>query len=193
MPNSGPAAATASALEALLAPARTEILALLEWGGPASVRRLAAALGRKPGNLYYHLAQLERGGWLSVEPRPDGKSGEMVYSRSLQPFDPAAATDLERRALVGQIGNAQMRQAGRESMSAALAGQIGAQGSVRRIKLRLSPAARAEVHGLLHSLESLLRREAARNAGDPAGDLFSLTLALLPVSEEFASAPPSQG
>jgi DNA-binding transcriptional ArsR family regulator len=187
MSNSARAVASASALEALLAPARTEILTLLEFGGPASARRLAAALGRKPGNLYYHLAQLERGGWLTVEARPEGKLGEMVYSRSAQAFDPAAASDLERRALLGQIGNAQMRQTGRELMTAALSGRLGTDGLVRRSKLRLSAEARAEVRALLVAFEALLRREAARNEGE----LCSLTLASLPVAEESAAAPPA--
>jgi DNA-binding transcriptional ArsR family regulator len=189
MSHSAPAVATASALEALLAPARTEILTLLEFGGPASVRRLAAALGRKPGNLYYHLAQLERGGWLTVGARPQGKLGEMVYGRSSLAFDPAAASDLERRSLLGQIGNAQMRQSGRELMSAALAGHLANEGLARRSKLRLTAAARAEIRALLSSLEAVLRREADRNVGE----VCSLTLAFLPVAEERAVARPTQG
>ena len=48
-------------LQAIASPPRQRLVAALEALGPASVRELAAHLGRSPQSLYFHLRKLHLG------------------------------------------------------------------------------------------------------------------------------------
>ncbi len=71
-----------AAVEAVASPARQELLLAL-GEGRASVRELAARLGRSRSALHYHVGLLERAGMIeSVEVRGSGREREAVYART---------------------------------------------------------------------------------------------------------------
>jgi DNA-binding transcriptional ArsR family regulator len=68
-------------LDALASGVRLAVVEHLERTGGASVRELAAALGRAPSSLYHHLARLTAVGLVvERERRPAGRRLEAVYA-----------------------------------------------------------------------------------------------------------------
>jgi DNA-binding transcriptional ArsR family regulator len=67
-------------LRALSSPMRRAFVDTLSTMGPASVREIAARMGKSAATLYYHLRQLEDAGVVrEIAERPTGKRPEKVY------------------------------------------------------------------------------------------------------------------
>jgi DNA-binding transcriptional ArsR family regulator len=158
--------------------------------GGASVRELAARLGRSRSALHYHAGVLERAGMIkSVEVRGTGRERETVYApagdaMAVHARKTPAELDVTRRA-----GEALLRLTGRE-LSRALA-DIRATGVVvpgaplaARAKARLTRAKLARVNALIEELIGLF-------ADDPVAreppELYALTIVLTPSRD--ANAP----
>ncbi len=130
-------------LRALRTPLRQEVLAAVQQMRTASVKDVAAELGRKPASLYYHVHELARVGLIrEAGARPAGRRVEALYEpaadrividRSIRtPAFVDALADLERATL---------RTAERE-LRAALAGSPHGR-SVAGRALDAAPAVRA--------------------------------------------------
>jgi predicted transcriptional regulator len=93
-------------LEALISPVRVEVVEQLQAGGPASVGEIAAALGRSPHSLYYHVRLLESVGIVKHRhTRRVGKRDESVYALAAErieiqraPWSPAKGAAFARAA-----------------------------------------------------------------------------------------------
>lgn len=184
------------ALEAIASPARQEILAALA-SGPATVRDLAARLGRSRQALYYHCGVLVRSRLVRVEGfEGAGRDRERVYAlattrvavgaRAGSPRDVAAA----ERAV-----GAMLRLTARE-VRAALASRVVRRTGARRelaalrAKVRLSAAELGRLNGLIGAVEDLLVRAKGRSA---SGNLISVTLVMTPSRESAAASGRESG
>ena len=179
-----------AALEAIASPARQELLLAL-GDGRASVRELAARLGRSRSALHYHVGVLERGGMIrSVEVRGTGRERETVYAHAgaalaVRARNAPAELDVGRRA-----AQAALRLTGRELVRAF--GDVRATGATMprtlfaaRGKARLSRAKLARVNALVDELLGLFADAPAERG--PAPKLYALTVVLTPSRD--ASAP----
>jgi DNA-binding transcriptional ArsR family regulator len=186
MPEPSRTAADQSPLVALLSPLRVELLALIAQGGSQTARQLAAQVGRRPSSLYYHLVRLEQAGWICSQVRGEGRHAETLFDLTGQhSFEPHASDDHQRRALLGQISSALLRQASRDVQTCALAGRLDPPATTKRFKLRLSPQAIEQVALHLASIEALLKQAAQQPV--LSGELVSLTFALTPVQPDVSS------
>lgn len=181
------------ALEALASPVRQELVAAL-GEGPATVRELAARLGRTRQALYHHVALLERAGLIRQLPeRGGGDPRERRYALVTTRLAVRA-----RRSSPAELGQATRateamlrltaREVGRALRSKAAA-STGAKRTLVgvRAKVRLGPSRLRRLNGLIDQLIAFLSRS------DQDGDgvrIVALTLVLTPagVSPETRTA-----
>jgi len=115
-------------MEALALPIRTEIVEMVAYLGPCSIRELAEMLGRKAPALTYHVRLLEeRGLLLEAGTRGEGRSREVVYRVPGQPFlvgldDPSDARKVD---LIGRYTRNMLRRAERALLRALPRGRRG--------------------------------------------------------------------
>ena len=177
-----------AALDAIASPARQELLLALS-DGQASVRELAARLGRSRSALHYHARVLERAGMIkSVEERGTGRERETVYARvnalTVRTRDMRAEFDVAKRA-----GLATLRLTQRELVNAL--DDVRATGAVPRAlftargKARLTPARLARATALIDELLALFTD--TPTARGPTPKLYAVTIVLTPSRD--ASAP----
>jgi DNA-binding transcriptional ArsR family regulator len=180
------------ALDALASPARQELLMALDEGG-ASVRELAARLGRSRSALHYHAAVLERAGLIkSAGMRGAGRARETIFVPEGDHLalhakkNTPAELDVTRRA-----GEALLRLTRRELVRAL--GDIRATGVVvpgallaARGKARLTRAQLVRVNTLIEELLALVTDAPA----DPrsSAQLYALTIVLTPSRDANAPA-----
>src|SRR4051812_42911292 len=96
----------AARLAALTSPVRIELIGAVQTHGPASIRELAARLGRPADGLYHHVRTLVRAGVLAeTERRKVGRREEAVYALTaprigggLDPASPAGREGVTRAA-----------------------------------------------------------------------------------------------
>jgi len=169
--------------EALVSPARIEIVESLLHSGPRTVAQIGEALDRAADSLYYHLNKLVKVGLLR-ESLADSKEGqgEAIFEATSRSFrsvcDPAdsASVDLERRGL-----GALLRHAERTYGRALDDPKIRTSGKRRDLEARsarahLNAKARAELNRRLDGLFEFLRRQS-----DPgSGRATSVTLVSCP-------------
>jgi DNA-binding transcriptional ArsR family regulator len=136
-------------------PLRIRLLEAL-WERPRSVRELAECTDMAPDRLYYHLAQLERGGLIEIaehRPLPRGKV-ERVYAPAVVEPPGEAASPEDMAAFLGS-----MLDATRADISAAYrAKQAGERREVDLLRgaLRLDEAGLAELRAQIERLKSRL-------------------------------------
>ncbi len=169
----------------LASPLRIELLELLIRQGPSTVAELAAALGRAPDSLYYHLRKLERLGFLTVvRRRVAGRRPEAVFEAVADQIevecDPTseAAIRIEEQSL-----GALLRLTERNYSRALRSGEAHPRGRARdllatRIRVNLDAAGRAELNRRIDELLDFLR-EASEPEHGPA---LGLTLVLSPIT-----------
>lgn len=115
-------------MEALSLPIRTEIVEMVAYLGPCSIRELAEMLGRKAPALTYHVRFLEeRGLLLEAGTRGEGRNREVVYQVPGQPFlvgldDPS---DTRKVDLIGRYTRNMLRRAERALLRALPRGRRG--------------------------------------------------------------------
>lgn len=164
--------------------------------GRASVRELAARLGRTRSSLHYHAGVLERAGMIkSVEVRGTGRERETVYAAgdalAVNARNKPAELDVARRA-----GQALLRLTGRE-MARALEDTPRTGGAVPRAlfaargKARLTRTQLARVNALIEELLGLFA-EAPAEPGQ-ASELHALTVVLTPSRDANAQTRRRRG
>jgi DNA-binding transcriptional ArsR family regulator len=168
-------------LDALASPARQELVYQL-GERPATVRELAAALGRTRQALHYHMARLERAGLVrGVGWRGRGPARERVYAVAQSRVVLAASrADSDRPAARRAVG-AMLRLSGRELLQALESPEVRRRGSAPELaglrgKARLTSADLQELHQLFGRIEALLRR-ARKGRGRR---FYAVTLLLAP-------------
>jgi DNA-binding transcriptional ArsR family regulator len=170
-----------SMLDALASPARQELVSQLAEG-PATVRELAAALGRTRQALHYHVALLERAGLIKgVGWRGKGVARERVYAvarsrmvveGTLAPRDLAPT----RRAIAASL-RLTSRELARALASTEVRGKGGALEIVAlRGKARLTGKDLRSLHDLFARIEALLRRAKSGRGRR----FYAVTLVLVP-------------
>lgn len=170
-----------AALDALASPARQELISRLGFG-PATVRDLAAALGRSRQALHYHVARLERAGFVRGSGwRGAGPARERVYALAHGRLAVAATGAPADRSAVRKAVAAMLRLTAREFDRALALRGLRRRGASRQIgalrgKARLTGAELARLNRLLEQVESLLRR-AKRGRGRR---LYAVTVVLTP-------------
>src|SRR5262249_33797044 len=172
-------------VRALVAPARQEIVDVLESAGPCSVAELAALVGRPADALYHHLRQLTRVGLIAeVDRCKHGRRVYTVYDLRIRPLrlsyaPPVRATDVARVVTASQrISGREFRRA-LESRSAQSTGpQRTLWGS--RVKGWVSKEQLARINQLLAELNATVR------AGHPATGTTPIS-----VSFVLSPSPPS--
>jgi len=162
----------AKKIAVLAAPARIEIVSMLEaLGGTATVAALAAQLGRPADGLYYHLRALVGAGLIEEDA---GSGGGRRY-RSTSPrgqrlrlrYKPGATANAKA---VGRVAASVSRLAQRDFARALSQGGTVVEGPSRELwaaRLRgwLDAAALAEVNRLLRSLTELFDRSRPTRTG----------------------------
>jgi len=172
-------------LRALRTPLRQEVLAAVQQMRTASVKDVAAELGRKPASLYYHVHDLVRVGLVrAAGTRPAGRRTETLY-------EPAADRIVIDRTIrtpafvdaLADLERATLRTAERE-LRAALAGSPTAAASpgepstLLRLSARLSRADAREVARRLRAVVQFLEEK-----DDPKGrDTYAFTAACVGVA-----------
>lgn len=179
---------TAREVEALVAPARQEIVDGLAALGPSSIAELALHLGRAPDSLYYHVRKLERVGLVERRGvRGEGVRAEAVYAtpapRVVLDWEPE--TPRERSSLMRLVGSL-LRITERDLAAAFEAGiarfRRGANRNAwgGRVKGRLTREELQRVREHVEAITEIVSGHAARPAGRPDGDLFAFTFVLTP-------------
>jgi DNA-binding transcriptional ArsR family regulator len=178
-----------AALEAVASPVRLELLLAL-GGGRASVRELAARLGRTRSSLHYHAGILERAGMINgVEVRGTGRERETVYARAGAALAVTARNTPAELDVAKRAGHAMLRLTGRELVRAlddVRATGVAVPGGpfAARGKARLTRAKLARVNALIEELLGLFDAPAERGR---TPELYALTVVLTPSRD--ANAP----
>ena len=171
-----------AAIAAIASPPRQEVLEAL-GDGPASVRELAARLGRSRQALHHHIAALVSAGLV----RPSGARGrgvrrEQVYALEGERFAVRThGTSRKELEATTRALQALLRLTGREAARALATPGLRRSGAARELvalrgKVRLAPERLARLNALIEELLQLLRDAKAERA-DP---LYAVTFVLTP-------------
>ncbi len=166
-------------LEAVASPARQEIIAAL-GEGPATVRDLAARLGRSRQALHYHVGVLVRSGVAGAAGwRGTGRSREAVFRITREvvaaPARQGSPADL---AVSERAVKAMLRLTAREVEAALRGRHLVANGNLAlRGKAHLGPADLTRLRGLIGEVEALLRGARQPRRGR---SLFAVTIVVTP-------------
>jgi len=180
-PDRPPSPLTPVQVRALIAPARQELVDVLESAGPSSVAELGALLGRPADALYHHLRRLEKVGLVQEhERRKNGRHAFAVYELSRRPVRLSYAAPNRAPDIARVVASAQ-RVTWREFRRALTAGSGVAEGPLRtlrggRAKGWVTPRQLTRVNELLEELMTTLA------SGTPGEDAT-------PISVSFLLAP----
>ena len=178
-------------IRALVAPARQEIVDVLESAGPCPVARIAELVGRPADALYHHLRRLQRVGLVAeTERRQVGRHVFAVYDLAVRPLNvrydgPAGAGDVARVMASAQ------RLSWRHFRAALHRGEAVLEGPRRtlwgaRAHGWLTPAELERVNGLLGELLAALRGGRPGKGSVPVS--VSFLLAPIPKSRRARAA-----
>jgi DNA-binding transcriptional ArsR family regulator len=171
-------------VRALVAPARQEIVDVLEAAGPCSVSRLAELCGRPADSLYHHLRRLARVGLVvETERRKEGRHVYAVYDLSVRPLWVSYSGPGRSKDVARVVGAAQ-RLSWRDFQKGLAAGDAAVEGARRtlwgaRVKGWLTQKDLARVNQLLAELLRTVR------SGRPVADRIPVSLSFL-----LAPSPP---
>lgn len=170
-------------MNALISPARVEVVSALEQLGQASVRELAVRIGRRPSSLYYHLELLQNVGLLrEVESRHGAGRPEVVYAlvarRLVLRGDPTQPGTIEA---VIHAASSVLRMCDREVRAAVEKGRHvgGNRMSATRSRARLSKEQVAEIFKHIKRIEEIMRTAPETERGH--GAFYTWTSFLTPV------------
>lgn len=173
-----PARLTPAQMRALIAPARQEIVDVLESAGPCSVAELGGLLGRPADALYHHLRRLVQVGLVAEqERRKSGRHVCAVYDLGQRPIRLSYAAPI-RRADVARVVSAAQRLTWREFRRALLAGAGVSEGEQRTLRGGRAKgwATRARLTRVNELLEELVATIAA---GTPEEGATPISLAFV--------------
>ncbi len=183
---SGPTIHTPAQVRALIAPARQEIVDVLDAAGPCAVATLAALVGRPADALYHHLRRLVRVGLvIEIERRKEGRHAFAVYDLAFRPLRIRYEGPV-RKADVARVVGAATRQSWREFRRGLRSAAAVTQGSGRtlwgaRAKGWVTPDRLKTINALLAELLETVR------GGGPADDAIPISVSFL-----LAPSPPSR-
>lgn len=170
-------------MNALISPARVEIVSALEQMGQASVREIAERIGRRPSSLYYHLELLLKTELLQeVESRHSAGRPEVVYElvarRLVLRGDPSQPGTIEA---VIHATSSVLRMCDREVKTAIEKGRHvgGNRMSATRSRARLSRQQVEEIFEHIKRIEQIMRTTPETEAGQ--GAFYTWTSFLTPV------------
>lgn len=166
-------------LEAVASPARQEIIAAL-GEGPATVRELAARLGRSRQALHYHVGMLVRAGVVGPAGwRGQGRAREAVYRVTMAVVAaPARRGSKADLAASERAVRAMLRLTAREVADALQTGRMIQHGNLAlRGKAHLGPEGLARLRSLIADIEALLRDARQPKAGR---SLYAVTVVVTP-------------
>lgn len=144
-------------LRALIAPARQELVDLLESAGPSSVAELGVLLGRPADALYHHLRRLVKVGLVQErERRKNGRHAFAVYDLTRRPIRLSYSAP-NRPADIARVVASAQRLTWREFRRALAAGTGNPEGPLRtlrggRAKGWVTPRRLARVNELIEEL-----------------------------------------
>jgi len=169
-------------LAALTAAARQEVLDVLAQLGTVSVRELAAALGRPPDALYFHLRALTRAGLVQrTDYRPQPKGKEALYhtvSPELQlQYEPHKASN---RKAVSSIVSSMLRLAIRDFRGAFRRDTVVVSGPSRELwgLRKAGRLTRADLVEVNRRIKQLAKTVCAPRK---QGRLYAITVVLTPL------------
>jgi DNA-binding transcriptional ArsR family regulator len=175
-------------IRTLSSPIRQDILDAVTAIGPCSVSELAAAIGRRPDSLYYHVRRLVKVGLIREE--PDGGAGrgelrlDVPHNRFYLEYKPESRPN---KTAVLRVAAAMVRSAERGFRRAfdpdvAVVAGPGRNLWASRTRGALTPADLAEVNALIARLHTIMRSGRRDRGPSVAGDrsLHELTVILAP-------------
>lgn len=189
-----PAPLTPAQVRCLIAPARQELVDLLESAGPSSVAELGALLGRPADALYHHLRRLVKAGLVrELERRKNGRHAFAVYDLGRRPIRLSYAAP-NRPADIARVVAAAQRLTWREFRRALAAGTGVADGPQRtlrggRAKGWATPSRLARVNELIEELMVTLAAGTPEEGGVP----ISVSFLLAPSPAKRAAREGSRG
>ena len=168
-------------LSALVSAARQEIADVLSRLGTASIAEIAAALGRPPDALYYHVRVLERVGLVVRDVRKRGGREEALF-RTVAPLLELRYGSPETPRIVGSM----LRLGARDFQRAFVSGAVSKAGARRELwALRttgwLTAGDLAAVNRRIRAVRDAVSRPRRQ------GRLFAVTIVLTPVDRARAS------
>lgn len=170
-------------MNALVSPARVEIVSALEQMEQASVREIADRIGRRPSSLYYHLEMLLKSGLLQeVDTRHSAGRPEVIYAlvarRLVLRGDPSKPGTIEA---VIHATSSVLRMCDREVKTAMEEGRHlgGNRMSVTRSRARLSKQQVAEIFSNIKRIEEIMRTTPETEPG--MGEFYTWTSFLTPM------------
>jgi len=191
----GPKIRSPAQVRALIAPARQEIVDVLESAGPCSVSALAALVGRPADALYHHLRRLVRAGLVvEVERRKEGRQVFAMYDVCMRPLRISFDAPIRRKD-IARVFAAAHRMSWRE-FSRALEANAGVTDGPRRTlwgsraKGWATPERLTRINRLLAELNEIVR-----TGGPIAGAVpisVSFVLSPSPPADRLGTAPVDQ-
>ncbi len=172
-------------LDCLASPVRAAIVRILAMEGEASIKELAASLGRSKTRLYHHVGALVEAGLLSGTERRGsaGKKSETVYSLVSSRLSSAHAVgEKGGRSALANVARRFLGAAARRFAQAAADRDVRLDGPDRRVSIRQLQikADDALIRELNDDLDALIGKYSpvAQRTGEP----LTITLVVTPGS-----------
>ncbi len=185
---SNPSISSPAQVRALAAPARQEIIDVLETAGPCSVARIASLLAKPADGLYHHLRMLARVGLIrEVDRRVEGRHAFVIYDVVFRPVDMSYAAPAKPADITKVIAAAQ-RLSLRDFRARLAAGDSSISGPERevwgaRVRGFITKSQLQEVNSHLASILKIVRT-AKQPALKSTGRIMSVSFVLTPVAPE---------
>lgn len=182
-----PSITTPAQIRALAAPARQEIIDVLETAGPCSAAQLATLLAKPADGLYHHLRLLTKVGLIyEVDRRLEGRHAFVIYDVVSRPVVMSYASPAKPAAVTKVIAAAQ-RLSLRDFRSRLAAGDSAIEGPHRevwgaRVRGFVTKDQLSEINSHLASILRIVRSAKQPDATD--GRMMSVSFVLTPVSQE---------
>lgn len=175
-------------VSALAAPARQEVIDVLETAGPCSVAQLATLLAKPADGLYHHLRMLLKVGLIyEVDRRLEGRHAFVIYDVVSRPVTMSYAAPAKPADITKVIAAAQ-RLSLRDFRSCLAAGDSAIEGPEReiwgaRVRGYITKDQLQAMNGHLASILKIIRTPASPNRKSN-GRIMSVSFVLTPVSPE---------
>ena len=176
-------------LEAMALPIRTEIVEVVSYLGPCSIRELARFMDRKRPVLHFHVSKLvEVGLLLEAEARGEGRRREMLYRTLGAPLyvvydrDDPFNVEMTIRYSKNILARAQRQLAASFSSGTAVTDGKGRDTHATQMTAWLSKSELTRANRLIQELQELMQ-PTEKITGKR---LFSLTLGLAPMHPKGA-------
>jgi DNA-binding transcriptional ArsR family regulator len=178
-------------IRAVASPVRAAIVDALEVVGPATIVRLATALGYPPDGLYYHLKVLERVG-LVVRTTPDNGTSAATFDVPGRPATLVYRLDDRQQArAMTKVVATMVRSAERSFRRAFAPGRADVEGPCRNLRAgrRTAWLTSRELRALNAHIERIHALFAHGRPQRAGARLHEFTYVLAPIAEKGRRAP----